>query len=124
LLIVVEIDIRRLQLASPSLDPSRPRAERGLRIVALILFLPRPVETDIDKIRGQFDRRAIPGQLIETERRVVRTQQAIDAVAMPARLAKLEGVSEPGRQRVQKRLEPIVIARPVRWKLKQHRTEL
>jgi hypothetical protein len=63
------------------------------------------------------------GAVADHERDTVRTQQLVHGLGEPARVAELEAVAS-GRERCQRRRQPVVVALERRRQLPQHRAEL
>ena len=120
--IVVEICVHRHSLSVPAGAPLGPRIENVVGIAPRI-----PLRTVKAKVEKRSNRPAAGGgpcHVVKTHRHVMPCQQRERVVAIPARIAKLDGMEDALRQRSQERFETFEIARPSWRQLVEHGAEL
>src|SRR5688572_28049262 len=119
--IVVEIRVYRHAVSAPAGARLRPRIENLIGIPSSITL--RTMQAEVEKGSDCPLARGGPGHVMETERHLMAVQQRERLLAIPGRIAKLNGMHHIVRQRLQERLETLKIARPPRRQLIEHGAE-
>ena len=118
LLVVVEIDEHRAALAPPFDDVTRPGAQGLVGIVILVAAV-GSVPAHIDVTRGHLPWRRRIVVIGKTKGNVMRAQELVNVLVVPALVAKLEGVGIAAREHAKERRQPFAVLGKLRRKLEQ-----
>ena len=108
--IVIKVRVHRHSLLVTAGAPLGPRVENVVRIAPRIPL--RTMKAEVEKRSNRPAAGGGPCHVVKTHCHVMPGQQRERVVAIPARIAKLDGMEDVLRQRAQERLETFEITRP------------